>query len=142
MGLIFSGIFRRRQDSCSCHGSTDCPTRITIKTTKKTGIFAFLLGMFFALAFCPYGAVLFFGILIPFASVSPYEYAMIPIFALGTAIPVFFIVWLMIFSYSRLTVLLGKFKKIEKRFSQTAGLLLVLAGVYMLYHTFFKHTLE
>jgi cytochrome c biogenesis protein CcdA len=48
----------------------------------------FLLGVIFALAFCPYSAVLFFGALIPVALKSSGGVALPAVFAIGTGLPV------------------------------------------------------
>jgi cytochrome c-type biogenesis protein len=48
----------------------------------------FLLGIIFALAFCPYSAVLFFGALIPVALESNVGMALPAIYAIGTGLPV------------------------------------------------------
>jgi cytochrome c-type biogenesis protein len=48
----------------------------------------FLLGVIFALAFCPYSAVLFFGALIPVALKSTGGLALPAVFAIGTGLPV------------------------------------------------------
>ena len=48
----------------------------------------FLLGVIFALAFCPYSAVLFFGALMPIALKSTGGAALPAVFAIGTGLPV------------------------------------------------------
>jgi len=48
----------------------------------------FLLGALFALAFCPYSAVIFFGVLIPLALKSAGGVALPAVFAIGTGLPV------------------------------------------------------
>jgi len=48
----------------------------------------FLLGALFALAFCPYSAILFFGVLIPLALKSAGGVALPAVFAIGTGLPV------------------------------------------------------
>ena len=47
----------------------------------------FLLGIIFALAFCPYSAVLFFGALIPIALKSTGGIALSAVYAIGTGFP-------------------------------------------------------
>jgi len=48
----------------------------------------FLLGILFALAFCPYSAVLFFGLLIPLALESAGGITLPAVYAIGTGLPV------------------------------------------------------
>lgn len=49
---------------------------------------AFLLGVIFALAFCPYSGVLYFGSLIPMTIASPDGLYLPLVFAFGTGLPV------------------------------------------------------
>ncbi|MBN1368902.1 MAG: sulfite exporter TauE/SafE family protein, partial [Dehalococcoidaceae bacterium] len=49
---------------------------------------ALFMGMIFALAFCPYVAVLFFAVLIPMALTSTGGVFLPPLFAIGTGLPV------------------------------------------------------
>jgi cytochrome c biogenesis protein CcdA len=48
----------------------------------------FLLGVIFALAFCPYSGILFFGLLIPLSLQSAGGVALPAIYAIGTGLPV------------------------------------------------------
>ncbi len=52
---------------------------------------SFLLGAIFALAFCPYSAVLYFGILIPLALKTTGGIALPAVYAVGTGFPVLLI---------------------------------------------------
>ncbi|MFC1514886.1 aromatic aminobenezylarsenical efflux permease ArsG family transporter [Candidatus Omnitrophota bacterium] len=49
---------------------------------------SFVLGVVFALSFCPFAAALFFGSLIPLALQSPYGIALPFFYGIGTGIPV------------------------------------------------------
>jgi len=49
---------------------------------------AFVLGVIFALSFCPIAAALFFGSLIPLALKNPYGVALPLVYGVGTGIPV------------------------------------------------------
>jgi cytochrome c biogenesis protein CcdA len=53
------------------------------------GVFGgFLLGVVFALAFCPYSGILFFGLLIPLSLQSAGGVALPVVYAVGTGLPV------------------------------------------------------
>jgi cytochrome c-type biogenesis protein len=89
---------------------------------------AFLLGSSFSLGFCPTMFLLFFGLLIPMVLSTPYGAVLPSIFALGTALPFLFVVFLI--SYFELTGwLLKRGKKIGYRIQQTAGIFLVMIGI-------------
>ncbi|MGA9350477.1 MAG: aromatic aminobenezylarsenical efflux permease ArsG family transporter [Anaerolineae bacterium] len=58
------------------------------RVAQWRGIGAFLLGFLFALAFCPYSAALYFGILIPMAFGSAAGFTLPLLFGIGTGMPV------------------------------------------------------
>lgn len=66
--------------------------------SSKGYIGALLLGMLFALAFCPYSGVLFFGLLIPLILKSNEALFLSPFFALGTGLPVIIFSLMIVFS--------------------------------------------
>ena len=69
-----------------------------------------LLGIVFALAFCPYSGVLYFGMLIPM-TVSSVSGLYLPIiFALGTGIPVIIFAWLIAFSVGSIGTMYHRLK--------------------------------
>ena len=88
------------------------------------------LGALFALAFCPYSAALFFGVLIPLALRSPGGIALAPVFALGTAAPVLLGVLILATSVSQLARWANSTRKVEPLLRRVSGFLLVGAGIY------------
>jgi cytochrome c-type biogenesis protein len=93
---------------------------------------AFLLGVVFALAFCPYSGVLYFGILIPMTISSATGLYLPVVFAAGTGLPVLIISWLLAFSVAGI----GKFyigvKTFERWFRRIVAVLFIVAGLYYL----------
>lgn len=62
--------------------------RLQERVAQWRGVGAFLLGFLFALAFCPYSAALYFGILIPLAFSSVGGTTLPLLFGIGTGMPV------------------------------------------------------
>ena len=62
--------------------------RLQERVAQRRGVGAFFLGFLFALAFCPYSAALYFGILIPMAFGSATGLALPLLFGIGTSVPV------------------------------------------------------
>jgi len=62
--------------------------RLQERVAQRRGVGAFFLGFLFALAFCPYSAALYFGILIPMAFGSTSGLALPLLFGIGTSVPV------------------------------------------------------
>lgn len=89
-----------------------------------------LLGIAFALAFCPYSGVLYFGMLIPM-TVSSVSGLYLPIiFALGTGIPVIIFAWLIAFSVGSIGSTYNKLKTFEIWFRRVVAVLFIGVGVY------------
>ncbi len=93
---------------------------------------SFLLGAFFALAFCPYSGVMFFGMLIPLAINSNIPIFLSLGFSLGTSIPVIIFALLLAFSMQKMSKVFNKVKDIEVVIRRVVGGVFVLVGVYYL----------
>jgi cytochrome c biogenesis protein CcdA len=93
---------------------------------------SFLLGAFFALAFCPYSGVMFFGMLIPLAASSSLPIFLSLSFSLGTAVPVILFAILLSISVQRMSRVFNKVKDIEVVIRKVIGVVFVLVGVYYL----------
>lgn len=91
-----------------------------------------LLGMAFALAFCPYSGVLYFGMLIPMTISSASGLFLPVIFAIATCIPVILFSWLIAFSLGSLGKLYNKLKTLEFWFRRVVALVFIVAGIYYL----------
>jgi cytochrome c biogenesis protein CcdA len=91
-----------------------------------------LLGMLFALAFCPYSGVLFFGALIPLVLNSAEGLILSPLFALGTGLPVIIFSFLIAFSMQKVSQTFQAVQKIEKVMRYAVATIFLIAGVYYL----------
>jgi cytochrome c-type biogenesis protein len=100
----------------------------------KQGIFgAFLLGIIFALAFCPYSGAMFFGMLIPMTLRSAEPLSMPLLFSIGTGIPVILFTYLLAFSVEKISAWFNALQKVEKVIRYAAGGVFVLVGIYYIY---------
>ncbi len=89
-----------------------------------------LLGVLFALSFCPVSAGLFFGALIPL-SIRESSRLLLPlIYGVGTALPVLVFAFLIAFSTEYVGKLFDRLTQVEKWVRAAAGVLFILAGVY------------
>jgi cytochrome c biogenesis protein CcdA len=93
---------------------------------------AFLLGAIFALAFCPYTAVMFFGILIPMALETTAGVTIPAVFAIGTGLPVLLFAVLLSVGVTRVSNWLNKVAVAEKVMRKIVALTFVGVGVYLL----------
>lgn len=99
---------------------------------------AFLLGVAFALAFCPYSGALYFGLLIPLTITSTSGLYLPVLFALATGLPVIFTAWLLAYSIASIGNFYNKLKSFEKWFRRIVAILFIFAGVYYLTVYFIK----
>jgi len=95
-----------------------------------------LLGALFALAFCPYSGVLFFGMLIPLVLSSTESLFLPPLFALGTGLPVIIFSIILAFSVEKLGKMYNIMGKIEKIMRYSVATIFLLAGIYYLQFLF------
>ncbi|PJC47548.1 MAG: cytochrome C biogenesis protein [Candidatus Omnitrophica bacterium CG_4_9_14_0_2_um_filter_42_8] len=91
---------------------------------------AFMLGVFFALAFCPISAALFFGSLIPLA-LSHKMGAILPfIYGIGTGLPVLFFAVAIAIGVSSLNRWFSKLAVLELYMRKITGAIFILVGIY------------
>lgn len=91
-----------------------------------------LLGMIFALTFCPLSAALFFGSLIPLAVDGKSAVMMPSVYGLGTAIPVIAFAFVMVFSMKSIGKIFNKLTQIEKWARKFTAVIFIGAGIYLL----------
>ncbi len=106
--------------------------KIKLWLSRQGYIGSLALGILFALAFCPYSGVLFFGVLIPMV-ISVGGGLALPIFyALGTGLPVMIFAILLAFSLKAVGKTFDVIKKIEKWLRYIVASVFILAGLYYL----------
>lgn len=89
-----------------------------------------LLGILFALAFCPYSGVLYFGMLIPMTISSASGLYLPIVFAIATGIPVIIFAWLLAYTVSGVGKLYNHLKTFEIWFRKVIALVFVGVGMY------------
>ena len=104
--------------------------KIKLWLSQKGFFGSFLLGMLFALAFCPYSGVLFFGTLIPLVLKSAESLILPPIFALGTGLPVILFSFIIAFAVQKLGRVFQIMQKIEKIMRYSVATIFIIAGAY------------
>jgi len=89
----------------------------------------FLLGIIFALAFCPYSGVLYFGMLIPL-TISTSGLHLPVVFAIATGIPVIIFAWLIAYAVSGVGTAYKKIKTFEFWFRKAVAAIFIAIGIY------------
>jgi cytochrome c-type biogenesis protein len=98
---------------------------------------ALLLGMLFAMAFCPYSGVLYFTMLIPITIASPEGLYLPVVFAVATGLPVIIFAWLIAFTIGSVGKLYNQIKTFELWFRRVVAVLFIGIGLYYLIVVFF-----
>lgn len=129
IGLSMLGVFKFEFIK-----SGDKTEKTKIWLSRKGLIGSFLLGMLFALAFCPYSGVLFFGVLIPLVLKSSEGLLLPPIFALGTGIPVILFSFLLAFSAQKIGKVFQIMQKMEKMMRYGVAITFLGVGFYYMQH--------
>jgi len=115
-------------------------SRLTSKMQTKRQwryIDALLLGLVFALAFCPYSGILYFGMLVPMTVASASGLYLPVVFALATGIPVILFAWVLAYAVSGIGGMYQKIKAFEIWFRRIIAVLFIAVGIYYIIRVFF-----
>jgi cytochrome c-type biogenesis protein len=114
-------------------------SRLSEKLEKRKSwrfIDAVLLGIVFALAFCPYSGVLYFGILVPLTVSSASGLYLPVIFAVATGIPVIIIAWVLAYTVSGIGTVYNRIRVFELWFRRVIALLFIIVGLYYIFRIY------
>jgi sulfite exporter TauE/SafE len=132
--LIIIGIFMLGIIRINLPGIGKLAERMESQASK--GLWGvFLLGVVFALAFCPYSGVLYFMMLIPMTVASPQGLLLPPVFALATGLPVILFAWLIAYAVGSVGKLYDRIKLFELWFRRIVAVLFIVVGVYYILTT-------
>jgi cytochrome c biogenesis protein CcdA len=133
IALLLMGIFMLDVIRLNLPGVGKLTGRIEKKEGRKSYWDAFLLGLFFALAFCPYSGMLYFGGLIPMTIASASGLLLPPIFAIATGLPVIIIAWLLAYSVSNIGKFYNSLNSFQKWFKRVVAALFIIVGIYYIF---------
>jgi cytochrome c-type biogenesis protein len=131
IGILMFDFIRIRIPGLSGMGD-----RMQSKRKQKNWWSALLLGMVFALAFCPYSGLLYFGMLIPITISSASGLYLPVIFAIATGLPVVIVAYLLAFSISSIGGFYNRIRTFEKWFRRVIAVVFIVVGTWYIY-TFF-----
>ena len=133
--LIIIGLFMLDVIKIKFPGMSGLTSKMEAKT-KWGYLDAILLGMVFALAFCPYSGVLYFGMLIPMTVASASGLYLPIVFALATGIPVIIFAWILAYTVSGIGTAYNKIRTFEIWFRRVIAVLFILVGIYYVVRPF------
>jgi len=117
-------------------GLSELKEKLSKKFLDKGFFGSFLLGILFALSFCPFSAVLFFGMLVPLA-LSVQDPIGVPlVFGLATGLPVIIFAALLSTGVGRCGAMMNKVQTAEKIFRRAVAVLFIIIGAYYTVQTY------
>lgn len=127
--LIVIGLFMLDIIKINFPGFSKLADRIG-ENSKGSYWSSLLLGMIFALAFCPYSGVLYFAMLIPMTISSASGLYLPVLFAIATGLPVIIFAWLLAYAVGNVGKLYNQIKTFELWFRRVVAVIFILAGFY------------
>lgn len=97
---------------------------------RRGGWGVLLLGMLFAMAFCPTSGVFYFGMLIPMSATATAGYLLPILFAIATALPVLVVAWILAFSVQHIGSFYGRMRTVQRWLNWIVGGIFIAVGVY------------
>jgi len=109
---------------------------------QKLGLLgAGLLGLLFALSFCPVSAALFFGSLIPLAIAKQSSLLLPAVYGIGTGVPVLGFGFVLVFGAKSLGTVFQRVSGIEILLRRGTGIVILLIGIYLTLQHVYRFTL-
>jgi len=131
--LVFIGLVMLNIIRLSFIKNSGRLDKIKERLSEKGYFGSFLLGVIFALAFCPFSAVLFFGMLIPLALKFSDGILIPSVFAFATGLPVILLSFVLVFSVSKLSNIMKKVELVEKYTRLIVGWIFIIVGAYYIW---------
>ncbi len=128
--LIVTGVIMLVIDRFSFGRGNGRLSAIGDRLAGRGKLGAFLLGMLFALAFCPYSAIIFFGVLIPLAMNSAAGITLPAVYAIGTGLPVLVFGILLSAGIAGVAGWLNAVSRAEKVIRIIVSLIFIGVGIY------------
>jgi cytochrome c-type biogenesis protein len=133
--LILIGLFMLDVIKIKFPGFSGLTEKIG-ESSKDSYWSTLLLGMVFALAFCPYSGVLYFVMLIPMTVASASGLYLPILFAIATGLPVILFAWLLAYAVGNVGKLYNRIKLFELWFRRVVSVIFIAVGIYYIL-TFF-----
>ena len=105
--------------------------------SQNSGFWSFMLGIFFAIAFCPHRLFYFFTMIdIAISLPAGWNWLLPVVFGLGTGLPIMIIAWLISYSTVSLSTITTRIHSIEQWIRYVSAVLFIGFGIYLSIHIF------
>ena len=109
-------------------------TSVSVKTAERVKDFgafgSLLLGVLFALSFCPISAAIFFGSLLPLALKNSSQVVVPSLYGMGTGLPVLGFAVVLAFGVTNLEKVFRQVRVLEYWMKKVTGIVFILVGIY------------
>lgn len=129
--LIFVGVFMLFGDRLNLPKFGFSGTGKAEKLKGNLG--SLLLGVLFALAFCPTSGLFYFGMLIPMSAAEPGGYLLPIVYAVATGPPVILVAWILAYSVAGIGKFYNRIQVFQKWFNRVVAVLFIAVGIYYAY---------
>ena len=129
--LIFVGVFMLFGDRLNLPKFGFSGTGKAEKLKGNLG--SLLLGVLFALAFCPTSGLFYFGMLIPMSAAEPGGYLLPIVYAVATGLPVILVAWILAYSVAGIGKFYNRIQIFQKWFNRVVAVLFIAVGIYYAY---------
>lgn len=136
--LLLTGIVMMGWLNFGASGTAGWMQKMEDRLSGRKGWGSLLMGILFALSFCPYSGVLYFGMLIPLMMSSPDGLILPPVYAVATGLPVIVIAYILAFTIAGIGKFYDRMKIFERWFRKIVAVVFIMAGAYFIYYAFFK----
>ena len=106
--------------------------KVSERNLKQSYWNAFLIGVLFALAFCPTSALLFFGGLMPITVASTSGLLLPVVFSIAAYLPVTVVAWLLAYSVSSIGRFFNRMKSFEVWFKRVVAATFIVIGIFLI----------
>ena len=128
--LLFTGKHHHEHD----HGVKKWIQSID---NASSGLWAFMLGIFFAIAFCPHRFIYFFTMIeLSVALPVSWNWILPVVFGIATGLPIMIIAWLISYSSISIDLLTERMHSIQKWIRYVSAALFLGFGIYLCVHIF------
>ncbi len=131
--LIIIGLFMLEFIGLKLPGSLSSLAEKIGDKGRKSYLNTLLLGILFAMAFCPYSGVLYFVMLIPVTVASAGGLYLPLVFAVATGIPVIVFAWLLAYAVGNVGKVYRRLKVFELWFRRVVAVLFIGTGIWYIF---------
>jgi sulfite exporter TauE/SafE len=135
--LILIGLFMLDFIRLTLPGPMGSFTEKIGEKGRKSYLSTLLLGILFAMAFCPYSGVLYFVMLIPMTVASAEGLYLPLVFAVATGIPVIIFAWLLAYAVGNVGKVYSRIKTFELWFRRVVAVLFICVGIWYIFSVWF-----